>query len=147
MYQNVSLCINKWIFNYYFLHFVLRWPVVDGMLKFKNCAGAEDMQSADSEHDMNMTDSWLQPVLWTLHTQWRVQTENDPLNSTHHEQYRHWTNTEHYRLNATENWILDWTLPTLNNSRQTMNALDCNPANTEHHWLCMLQTLPYRLNT
>ena len=37
--------------------------MVDGMLKFKNCAGAEDIQSADSEHDMNMTDSWLQPVL------------------------------------------------------------------------------------
>ena len=44
------------------------WPVVDGMLKFKNCAGAEDIQSVDSEHDMNMTDSWLQPVLWTLQT-------------------------------------------------------------------------------
>ena len=28
-----------------------------------------------------------------------------------------------------------------------MSAVDCNPANTEHHWLCMLQTLPYRLNT
>ena len=27
-----------------------------------------------------------------------------------------------------------------------MNAVDCNPVNTEHHWLCMLQTLPYRLN-
>ena len=32
--------------------------MVDGMLKFKNCAGAEDIQSVDSEHDMNMTDSW-----------------------------------------------------------------------------------------
>ncbi len=37
--------------------------MIDGMLKFKNCAGAEDIQSVDSEHDMNMTDSWLQPVL------------------------------------------------------------------------------------
>ena len=37
--------------------------MVDGMLKFKNCAGAEDIQSVDSEHDMNTTDSWLQPVL------------------------------------------------------------------------------------
>ena len=27
-----------------------------------------------------------------------------------------------------------------------MNVVDCNPVNTEHHWLCMLQTLPYRLN-
>ena len=26
-----------------------------------------------------------------------------------------------------------------------MNAVDCNPANTEHHWLCMLQTLPVTL--
>ena len=33
-------------------------------------------------------------------------------------------------LNPTGNWILDWTLPTLNNSKQTMNAVDCNPANT-----------------
>ena len=32
--------------------------MVDRMLKFKNCAGAEDIQGADSEHDMNMTDSW-----------------------------------------------------------------------------------------
>ena len=74
---------------------------------------------------------------------WRVQTENDPLNSTHPERYWHWPLQT---LNPTDNWILDWTLPTLNNSRQTMNAADCNPANTEHHWLCMLQTLPYRLN-
>ena len=37
--------------------------MVDGMLKFKNCAGAKDIQSVDSEHDMNITDSWLQPVL------------------------------------------------------------------------------------
>ena len=37
--------------------------MVDGMLKFKNCAGTEDIQSVDSEHDMDMTDSWLQPVL------------------------------------------------------------------------------------
>ena len=26
--------------------------MVDGMIKFKNCAGAEDIQSVDSEHDM-----------------------------------------------------------------------------------------------
>ena len=33
--------------------------MVDRMLKFKNCAGAEDLQSVDSEHDMtDMTDSW-----------------------------------------------------------------------------------------
>ena len=73
---------------------------------------------------------------------WRVQTENDPLDSTHPERYRHWTLQT---LHPTDNWILDWTLPTLNNSRQTMNAVDCNHA-TEHYWLCMLQTLPYRLN-
>ena len=70
---------------------------------------------------------------------WRVQTENDPLNSTHPERYRHWTLQT---LNPTDNWILDWTLLTLNNSRQTMNAIDCNPANTEDHWLCMLQLYP-----
>ena len=29
--------------------------MVDGMLKFKNSAGAEDIQSVDSEHDMNIT--------------------------------------------------------------------------------------------
>ena len=93
-----------------------------------------------------MTDSW-----WTASV----------LNTADTEEYRrrmtHWTvhtlnaaDTE-LILNAidaadTDNWILDWTPPTLNNSRQTMNAVDCNPANTEHHWLCMLQTLPYRLN-
>ena len=70
---------------------------------------------------------------------WRVQTENDPLNSTHPERYRHWTLQT---LNPTDNWILDWTLLTLNNSRQTMNAIDCNPANTEDRWLCMLQLYP-----
>ena len=32
--------------------------MVDGMLKFKNCAGAEDIQGVDSEHDMTE-----QPVL------------------------------------------------------------------------------------
>ena len=43
--------------------------MVDGMLKFKNCAGAEASQSVDSEHDVNMTDSFTkslscsQPVL------------------------------------------------------------------------------------
>ena len=30
--------------------------MIDGMLKFKNCAGAEDLQGVDSEHDVNMTD-------------------------------------------------------------------------------------------
>ena len=111
------------------------------MLKFKNCAGAEDIQSVDSEHDMNMTDSW-----WTA----------SALNTADTEQYRrrmtHWTihtlnatdteltlNVTLQTLNPTGNWILDWTLLTLNNSGQTMNAVNCNPANTEHHWLCMLQ--------
>ena len=83
------LLIDKWIILFYFiftLYFVLRWPVIDGMLKFKNCAGAEDIQSVDSEHDMNTTDSWLQPVLWTLQTlkstdgQWP--TEVHTLNAT-----------------------------------------------------------------
>ena len=32
------------------------------MLTFKNCAGAEDIQSVDSEHDMDMT-LGEQPVL------------------------------------------------------------------------------------
>ena len=95
-----------------------------------------------------MTWTWQtlgeQPELWTLqtlkstdgewpteqYTPWTLQTLN-----------RHWT-----LRNPTDNWILDWTLPTLNNSRQTMNAVDCNPANTEHHWLCMLETVPYRPN-
>ena len=132
--------IDKWIFNLFFtLYFVLRWPsVVDGMLKFHNCAGAEDIQSVDSEHDMNMSDSWWTAgALNTADTE--EQTENDPLNSTHPERYRHWTLQT---LNPTDNWILDWTLLTLNNSRQTMNAIDCNPANTEDHWLCMLQLYP-----
>ena len=78
------------------------WPVVDGMLKFKNCAGAEDIQSVDSEHDMNMTDSW-----WTgsalntavteeyrrRMTHWTVHTPN----ATDTERYRLWTplTTEH----------------------------------------------------
>ena len=34
--------------------------MVDGMIKFKNCAGAEDIQSVDSEHDM--TDMTLLPA-------------------------------------------------------------------------------------
>ena len=97
-----------------------------------------------------MTWTWQtlgeQAVLWTLqslkstdgewpieqYTPWTLQTLN-----------WHWTLQT---LNPTDSWILDWTLPTLNNSRQTMYAIDCNPANTKHHWLCMLQTLPYRLN-
>ena len=85
------------------------------------CAGAEDIQGVDSEHDMNMTDSW-----WTA----------SALNTADTEEYRrgmaHWTV---HSLNATDteltlntidfephNWILDWTLPALNN-RQTMNAI------------------------
>ena len=32
--------------------------MVDRVLKLKNCAGAEDIQGVDTEHDMNMTDSW-----------------------------------------------------------------------------------------
>ena len=91
---------------------------------------------------MNMTDSW-----WTA----------SALNTADTEEYRrrmtHWTvhtlnaiDTEltlnAKTLNPTDIWILDWTLPTLNNSRQTMNAIDCNPANTEDHWLCMLQLYP-----
>ena len=76
---------------------------------------------------------------------WRVQMENQwPT-----KQYTRWTlqtlplNTTdsepHWQLNPTDSWMPDWTLPTLNNSKQTINAVDCNPANTEHHWLCMLQ--------
>ena len=97
-------------------------------------------------------------MTWTWHTHgWTASA----LNTADTEEYRrrmtHWTvhtlntiDTE-LTLNATDSephcqLSLDWTLPTLNNSRQTMNAVDCNPANTEHHWLCMLQTLPYRLN-
>ena len=91
-----------------------------------------------------MTWTWqtlgIQPVLWTLQT----------LKSTDREwpteQYTPWTLQTLNAIDSEPHWILDWTLPTLNNSRQTMNAVDCNPANTEHHWLCMLQTLPYRLN-
>ena len=79
--------------------------VVDGMLKLKNCTGAEDIQSVDSEHDMNMTDSWwTASALNAADAELRVQTENDPLNRTHPEhsaetkRYRHWSDTEHYRL-------------------------------------------------
>ena len=97
------------------------------LIRFKNCAGAEDLQSVDSEHDRLLVNSQCSEHC----RHWRVQTENDPLNSTHPERYRHWTDTERYRLNPTDNWILDWTLPTLNNSRQIMNAIDCNPANSE----------------
>ena len=35
--------------------------MVDGMLKLKNCAGAEDIQSVDSEHDRQTHGE--QPVL------------------------------------------------------------------------------------
>ena len=100
--------IDKWIILFYFiftLYFVLRWPVIDGMLKFKNCAGAEDIQSVDSEHDMNTTDSWLQPVLWTLQTlkstdgQWP--TEVHTLNATDTELTLNATDSEpHWQLNT-----------------------------------------------
>ena len=122
-------------FNLIFtLYFVLRWPsVVDGMLKFKNCAGAEDIQSMDFERDMNTTPLLVNSQCsehcrhWTIHT----------LNATDTELT--WMLLTRY---PTDNWILDWTLPTLNNSRQTMNAVNCNLANTEDHWLCMLQLYP-----
>ena len=83
------------------LYFVLRWPsVADGMLKFKNCAGAEDLQSADSEHDMNMADSW-----WTA----------SALNTADTEVYRrrmtHWTV---HALNATDTEL-------------TLNTMDSEP--------------------
>ena len=83
-----------------------------------------------------------QPVLWTLQTL-KSTDEEWPT-----EQYAPWTLQTlnwHWTLNPTDNWILEWTLPTLNKTRQTMNAVDCNPDNTEHHWRCMLQTLPWRL--
>ena len=88
------------------------WPVVDGMLKFKNCAGAEDIQSEDSERDMNMTDSMVTASAlntadaeeyrrtmthWTVHTLNATDTE-PTLNATDSEP--HWLlNT---RLNTTE---------------------------------------------
>ena len=81
-YQNVSLCIDIGLKSglKIALYFVLRWPsVVDGMLKFKNCAGAEDLQGVDSEHDRLLVNSQCSEHC----RQWRVQTENDPLNSTH----------------------------------------------------------------
>ena len=63
--------------------------MVDGMLKLENCAGAEDLQSVDSEHDMNMTDRLLVNSQYCEQCRHRrVQTENDPLNSTHPERYR-----------------------------------------------------------
>ena len=101
------------------------------MLKFKNCAGAEDIQSVDSEHDMNMTDSWWTASAlntagtgeyrWRM-TRWTVHT----LNATDTELTLNTTDSEpHWHLN-----------------RQTMNAVDCNPAITEDHWLCILQLYP-----
>ena len=71
---------------------------------------------------LNMTDSW-----WTASALNTADTELT------------WMLLTRY---PTDNWILDWTLPTLNNSRQTMNAVNCNLANTEDHWLCMLQLYP-----
>ena len=62
--------------------------MVDRVLKLKNCAGAEDIQGVDTEHDMNMTDSW-----WTA----------SALNTAETEEYRrrmtHWTV---HTLNATD---------------------------------------------
>ena len=105
------------------MYFVLRWPsVVDGMLKFKNCTGAEDVQSMDSDWTWRERDRLLVNSLCSEHcSHWR----EGEWPTTHPERYRHWTDTERYRLNSTDNWIL----PTL--SRQTMNAVDCNPADTE----------------
>ena len=77
------------------------WPsVVDGMLKFKNCAGAEDIQSVNSERDINMTDSW-----WTA----------SALNTA---------DTEEYRQRMTH-----WTVHTLNatDTELTLNAIDSEP--------------------
>ena len=83
------------------LYFVLRWPsVVDGMLNLKNCAGAEDIQGVDSEHGMNMTDSW-----WTA----------SALNTA---------DTEEYRQRMTH-----WTVHTMNaiDTELTLNAKTLNP--------------------
>ena len=82
--------------NNFTLYFVLRWPpVVD-----KNCAGVEDLQSVDSEQDMNMTDAW-----WTA----------SALNTA---------DTEEYRRRMTH-----WTVHTLNttDTELTLNAIDCEP--------------------
>ena len=42
--------------------------MVDGMLKFKNCTGAEDIQSVDSEHDMDIKLSMNSQCLNTADT-------------------------------------------------------------------------------
>ena len=86
-----------------------------------------------------MTDPWLQPVLWTLQTLKSTDGERPT------EQYTPWTLLTLTATDSEPHWQLNTRLNTTN-TRQTMNAADCNPANTEHHWLCMLQTLPYRLN-
>ena len=65
---------------------------------------------------------------WTVHTLNATDTELS-LNAIDSEP--HWlVNT---RLNTTDTEL----------SGQTVNAVDCNPANTERRWLCMLQTLPW----
>ena len=138
--------IDKWILFYFIFYIVFCPQVTCGWRDVKKIQELRRGRGhSKCGHDMNMTDSW-----WTA----------SAMNTANTEEYREWP-TEQYTpwtlqtlnwhwtlhtLNPTLNWILDWTLPTLNNSRQTMNAVDCKPANTEHHWLCMLQTLPYRLN-
>ena len=81
--KRVSLCFEKYTGfknNNFTLYFVLRWPsVVDGMLKLKNCAGAEDIQG---EHDI--TWQWTASALNTADTEeyrrrmthWTVHTLN-----------------------------------------------------------------------
>ena len=72
--------------------------MVDGMLKFENCAGAEGIQSVDSEHDMDMK-LWVNSQC--LSTADRKSTDgDDPLNSTY--------------LNATDTEL-------------TLNAIDSEP--------------------
>ena len=59
------------------LYFVLRWPsVADGMLKFKNCAGAEDLQSVDSEHDGLLVNTADTEEYRRRMTHWTVRTLN-----------------------------------------------------------------------
>ena len=83
--------IDKWIKKKKkFLHcfFVLRWPVVDGMLKFKNCAEAEDIQSVDSEHEHDrllVTASALN----TADAEEYKRTMTHSVSSTHPKRYRH----------------------------------------------------------
>ena len=90
-------------------HFVLRWSsVVDGMLKFKNCAGAEDIQSVDYEH--NMTDSW-----WTASAVNTADTEGTD-GGWPTEQYTPWTlqtlNWHWTLIDSEPNWQLSTRLNT-----------------------------------